>query len=78
MKKLILLALVLLCGCSTAVTHDRMEGPVVDMRGKDANQHNRDLVECQDRKRNASFVGSARIITDCMAEKGYPIITPRG
>lgn len=71
-----ILVLLSLTGCAGG--HDRMEGPVVDMRGKDANLYNRDLVECQDRKRDAPYMGSARIITDCMSEKGYPIIAPKG
>jgi hypothetical protein len=76
MRLLLLPALLLLSGC--AVTHNRLEGPVVDMRNVDANKHNQDLVECQDRKRNASFVGAARMITDCMEAKGYVIIEPKG
>jgi hypothetical protein len=58
--------------------YNRLEGPVVDTRNIDQNKYNKDLADCQDRKRNASFVGSARIITDCMTERGYSIIEPRG
>ena len=58
--------------------YNRLEGPVVDMRNVDQAHYNKDLVECQDRKRSASFVGSARIITDCMPERGYQSIEPRG
>lgn len=75
MKTIMFLLPLLLSSCGGG--YNRLEGPVVDMRGVDANQHNRDLVECQDKKREASFVGSARIITDCMEAKGYTIIEPK-
>jgi len=67
---------VVLSGC--AAGYDRLEPPSVDLRGVDPVKHNRDVADCTDRKRQASFVGSARIITDCMEERGYTIITPRG
>jgi hypothetical protein len=69
------LAAAALAGCAG---YDRLEPPSVDLRGVDPVKHNRDVADCTDRKRQASFVGSARIITNCMEEKGYTIITPRG
>lgn len=68
MRNILVLAAPLLSGCAGGYT--RLEGPVVDMRGIDANKHNQDLVKCQDKKREASFVRSARIITDRMQAKG--------
>jgi hypothetical protein len=68
--------LFVLSGC--AVTHTRLEGPVVDLAGVDPVKHNRDMGECTQKKRDASFVGAATMITDCMAERGYVIITPEG
>jgi hypothetical protein len=63
-------------GC--AATHDRLEGPAVDLAGVDPVKHNKDMGECTEKKRQASFVGAGRMITDCMAERGYTIITPKG
>jgi hypothetical protein len=74
-RALVLLVAAVLPGCAG---YDRLEPPSVDLRGVDPVKHNQDAADCTDRKRQASFVGSARIITDCMEEKGYTIITPRG
>jgi hypothetical protein len=70
--------LILLGLTSCAATHNRLEGPVVDLTGVDPVKHNRDMGECTQKKREASFVGAATMITDCMAERGYVIITPKG
>jgi hypothetical protein len=69
------LVFLLLSGCAG---HDRLEGPVVDLAGVDPVKYNKDMGECTQIKREASFVGSAGIITDCMTSRGYRIITPRG
>lgn len=76
-KFLLVISLALpLAGCGGG--YNRLEGPVVNTRNMDPVKYNRDLADCTDRKRNASFVGSARIITDCMTERGYDIIEPKG
>lgn len=68
-------ALFLLTGCAG---HDRLEGPIVDLSNVDPAKYNTDLSQCRQRKIEASFVGSARIITDCMAERGYTVLSPQG
>jgi hypothetical protein len=49
----------------------------VDMRDVDPVEYNKDLADCTDEKRNASFIGSARIISDCMTLRGYIVTNPR-
>jgi hypothetical protein len=73
---MLLVTLPLLTACGGG--YHPLEGPVADMRGVDANKYNQDLVVCQDQKRQASFVGSAQMISNCMAAKGYTIIEPKG
>ncbi|MGP8267307.1 MAG: hypothetical protein ACLQOQ_15215 [Beijerinckiaceae bacterium] len=63
-------------GCG--VGYDRLTPPVVDLRNVDPVKYNKDVADCTDKKRESSFIGSARIITDCMQERGYIIIDPRG
>jgi hypothetical protein len=70
--------LILLSLASCAVTHDRLEGPVVDLTGVDPAKHYRDMSDCTQKKRDASFIGAATLITDCMRDRGYAIITPKG
>lgn len=70
-------AAITLAGCAGS-THDRLEGPTVDLAGVDPAKYNRDMGECTDKKRQASFVGSAQMIGLCMEERGYKIIAHRG
>jgi hypothetical protein len=65
-----------LSGC--AATHDRLEGPVVEMTNIDPAKYYRDLGECTQAKKDVSFVGSGGMITNCMAARGYTILTPKG
>lgn len=66
---------VLLAGCAG---YSPYEGPLVDMAGVDQNRYNTDLSECRTIKKNATFVGNGRLITECMTSRGYKIIEPRG
>jgi hypothetical protein len=74
----LVLTAIMLSGCSTGPSYDRLEGPTVDLAGVDPVKYNKDMGECTQRKREASFVGSARMIGLCMEERGYTIITHRG
>jgi hypothetical protein len=69
-------AAVILSGCAAA--HDRLEGPVVEMTNIDPVKYYRDLGECTQAKKDVSFVGSAGMITNCMRDRGYTILTPKG
>lgn len=57
--------------------YDRLTPPTVDLRNVDPVKYNNDVADCTDRKRNASFVGSAHIITDCMQSAAIPSLIPR-
>jgi hypothetical protein len=57
--------------------YDRLDPPTVDMRHVDPVKYNNDLADCIDEKRNASFVGSARIISDCMTRRGHNVTNPK-
>jgi hypothetical protein len=73
-RLLILTAMLGLNGCAI---YDRLDPPPVDTRNIDPVKYNQDLADCTDEKRNASFVGSARIISDCMTRRGYIVTNPR-
>jgi hypothetical protein len=74
MRKLILVSMLGLTGCAG---YDRLDPPTVDMRDVAPVKYNKDLADCTDEKRNASFIGSARIISDCMTRRGYIVTNPR-
>ena len=76
MRIVVIIALLALAACAGG--YDRLTPPTVDRRNVDPVKYNKDVADCTDRKRNSSFVGSANIITDCMRERGYTIIDPRG
>jgi hypothetical protein len=72
-----LLVLITMLGLNGCAGYDRLDPPTVDMRNVDPVKHNQDLADCTDEKRNASFIGSARIISDCMTRRGYIVTNPR-
>jgi hypothetical protein len=47
--------------------------PVVDMTGVNLAQHNRDLADCEERRRNTSFSIGPQL-ANCMKEKGYKVL----
>jgi hypothetical protein len=75
MRKLILISMLGLTNCAGG--YDRLDPPTVDMRDVDPVKYNKDLADCTDEKRNASFIGSARIISDCMTRRAYNVTNPR-
>jgi hypothetical protein len=76
MKFIHLLVALPLTGCAEG--YGRFEPPAVDSYGHTPEQLAKDQHDCIEAKRAASFVGSARMITDCMEGKGYAILTPKG
>jgi hypothetical protein len=77
MRRLVLTiaSAVCLSGCAG---HSRLAPPIVDMNGVDPVKYNADISECTRKKENASFVGAATMISDCMADKGYRVIEKMG
>ncbi len=75
MKRLLLAFCVVLSGCAG---HSIYQGPIVDMTGVDPVKYNNDLGQCTRKKQEASFVGAATMISDCMADKGYRVIEKMG
>lgn len=75
MRRLIFISLIGLKSCGGG--YDRLDPPTVDMRDVDPVKYNKNLADCTDEKRNASFVGSARIISDCMTRRGYIVTNLR-
>ncbi|WJR76021.1 hypothetical protein [Bradyrhizobium sp. NP1] len=77
MRQLVwLLGTALLSGCVASV--GKYEPPVVDMTGVDQKRYAQDLNECTLKKEQASFVGSAQMISNCIEEHGYRVIEKRG
>ena len=74
MRKLFFISILGLTSCAG---YDRLDPPTVDMRDVDPVKYNKDLADCTDEKSNASFIGSARIISDCMTLRGYIVTNPR-
>ncbi|RQH14942.1 hypothetical protein [Bradyrhizobium sp. RP6] len=72
----ILLTALFLSACSEG--YGRYEPPVVDSYGRKPEQLAKDQHECIEAKRAHGFVGDARMITDCMEQRGYTILTPKG
>ena len=72
-----LLVLITILGLNGCASYDRLDPPTIDMRNVDPMKYNQDLADCTDEKRNASFIGSARIISDCMTRRGYIVTNPR-
>jgi hypothetical protein len=66
-----------LCGCAGA-SHSQYQGPIVDMTGVDPVKYNNDLGQCTRMKQEASFIGAATLISDCMADRGYRVIEKMG
>jgi hypothetical protein len=64
-----------LCGCAS---RSQYQGPIVDMSGVDPVKYNNDLGRCTRMKQEASFIGAATMISDCMAERGYRVIEKMG
>jgi hypothetical protein len=77
MRKLFcFLAVLSLAGCAEG--YGRFEPPVVDSYGHSPQQLAQDQHECIEQKRAHGFVGDARMVTDCMEQRGYTILTPKG
>lgn len=74
----ILVNAVLLAGCAARTPY--VEPPVVDMAGVDQNRYNNDLSACTNEKiaRNADTVWTNGIISECMTQRGYKVLTPKG
>lgn len=72
----IFLGALLLSGCAEG--YGELEPPVVDSYGHSPEQLAADQHECIEKRREHGFVGAARMITNCMEQKGYPILTPKG
>jgi hypothetical protein len=77
MRLIVLPALLLLAGCA-GDGYGRFEPPVVDSYGKKPEQLAKDQHECIEAKRANGFVGDARMVTNCMEQRGYTILTPKG
>lgn len=58
--------------------HGRYEPPAVDSYGKSPEQLAKDQHECIEAKRAHGWVGDAGMITSCMEQRGYTILTPKG
>lgn len=58
--------------------YGRYEPPTVDSYGKSPEQLAKDQHECIEAKRAHGFVGDAGMITGCMEQRGYAIVTPKG
>ena len=78
MRRLVVTAAVaaVLSGCGGG--YHRLTPPLVDMTGVDQNRYNNDASECTRRKEQASFVGAATMISDCMEAKGYRVLEKKG
>lgn len=77
MRRLILvLGTLTLAGCAEG--HGRYEPPSVDSYGHTPEQLARDQHDCIEAKREHGWIGDAGMITDCMQQKGYTILTPKG
>jgi hypothetical protein len=76
MRRSLLLGALLLSGCAEG--YGRYEPPVVDSYGVKPEKLAEDQHECIQRKKDHGFIGDARMITDCMEQKGYTILTPKG
>lgn len=64
-----------LAGCAS---RSQYQGPIVDMTGVDPVKYNNDLGQCTRKKQEASFIGAATMISDCMSERGYRVIEKMG
>ncbi|MCK1543396.1 hypothetical protein IVB12_15880 [Bradyrhizobium sp. 179] len=78
LKYLAFLALLSLTACGGGEGYGRYEPPVVDSYGKKPEQLAKDQHECIEQKRANGFVGDARMVTNCMEQRGYTILTPKG
>lgn len=78
MRSLGFLALLALTGCAGASGYGRYEPPVVDTYGVKPEKFAQDQHECVEKKKANGFIGDARMITDCMEQRGYTILTPKG
>ena len=76
MRYLVLFAGLALASCGGG--YERYEPPTVDSYGHSPEQLARDQHECIEAKRAHGFVGDARMITDCMEQRGYTILAPKG
>lgn len=66
MKLIVIAAAALLVAGCTGI-----QPPLVDMRGKDQTQFNRDWIAC---KESAPFISTSMALDECMARKGYTIM----
>lgn len=73
---LILSTALLLAGCGGG--YGRYEPPAVDSYGHSPEQLAKDQHECIEAKRAHGFVGDGGMITSCMEQRGYTILTPKG
>ena len=76
MRKVSILGALLLSGC--VASHGVYQPPVVDMTGVDPAKYQKDANECTVAKKNATFVGNAQFISNCMEAKGYVILEKNG
>jgi hypothetical protein len=72
----IVISAVMLTGCGGG--YGRYEPPAVDSYGHSPEQLARDQHECIEAKRAHGWIGDGGMITNCMEQKGYTILTPKG